>query len=342
MALTWDPTEPMPADEVTIVQTVTINATSVELTKSRLEITSVPSGSAIEVGLVLDEDGEPTLSFTPDLPGAYGIEVHEYIDASRPVSFEGEPDSGARVLSLGASETSTVHVGYQLGFPLFANGHGLRLVFAVHNDTITAASFDSATTTLAEQAALDATVLAAADDCVGESSSTVGPALASVVGTLGSNLDSHFRQATVHPLTDSVNSWNESVPLDDTEAIAKLNKIRAVMLAHLLGASTAAIVWHTADDTKNVPISPAATTKASAIQLYADLARRCYERHRVQLAAPASHSNADAVNVLAAATKLETVVVSVLDFLAANSPTVPSGEGTGSLRLQSRYGLTKL
>ena len=342
MAVSYSPTLLVPGDVVTITATVSgVDGNQVACSSAELTLTAVPSGSALSTGLVLDaETGLPALSFTVDAPGDYGVSVQRFVEFTQSPAFDGGSDTHTLALD---TETLTVYVGAELALPIVTTFGALTLTIVTGQDDILSASIGSATTQKAEWAALDSTVLTKLAALVGESVSSVGPALPAKVGAMGVAVDAHFRNSTAHPTgggysADSINAYAESTPYDIAEAVQKLNKIRTVFTRHALNSTTSTIHWHnSSDDTKNVPIVAPAGSVAEATVLYADMFR-CYEAHRVQTSSPAVHPASDATNTLGSIDTLSDLIKAVLTFLADETPTVPAAENQAQVEAISLYG----
>lgn len=343
MATTYTPTNPVVGDDVTLTSQletldgVTTRVIDCELTE--YELTAVPAESALTVGLIVDAvTGEPTDTFTPDVPGAYVFTAYVYNEFSAGSAFDGA-DSGASYKRLSATQTKTVRVGasMDLDFKIPA-GHGLTLRIVSHDGTVTAASLVNPLTRESELAALDGTIVSALGDCVGELVSALGPALETAVPNLVDAYEAHrVKGGGVHPNNDTTNVYAPGAPYSQAQAIAQLDALTATFRHHLLDASTVAAPWHTADDTKNVPITGRVSTLADAIVAYADFAR-CYSAHLDQTATPAAHGVADAVSTITITDKLTLLLQEILSFWASAAPTAPANAEPGELGLQSRYG----
>lgn len=341
MALTYSPTTPLVGDTVTLSQTLTVGGTAVVLTQSEAQLTAKPDASELDLGLIVDGFGEPIMYFDPDVPGVYSFKVVAFKEQA--IANDFGSGTAETVKFATSSETVDVIVGEEFDLPIVTqNGHGITLRVIAHDDLILTAELVDPTTEKARLAALDATVLTKLEAIEGETASTSGPALMTAVATLGSNLNDHFTESGKHTVNDTVNAWEKDAPLSMAAAVAQLNEIRDVLVAHLLNASTSGIRWHSQDDTKSVPISPPADSLASATQLYADLAWRCYERHRVLTVSPTAHAAADNTNVLGSIDLLSDLIVAILDFLADDTPTVPTSELEAGLVLDALYGFTKV
>lgn len=344
MAVSYSPSAPVPGDTVTVSATVTgVDGNQVACDSAQLTLTSVPSGSALSTGLVIDAaSGLPSLSFTPDVAGVYGYSVQRFIEYTQAPAFDGGSESYTVALD---TETNQVDVCSELTLPIVTpfGALALSVVVGTDNDNIVSAELINPTTTKAELAAIDATVLAKLALIVDVAVASVGPALPAKVGAMGVAVDAHFRDATAHPTgggyqADSINAYSESTPYDIAEAVQKLNKIREMFRRHALNSTTSSIHWHnSSDDTKNVPIVGPAGSVGEAIVLYADM-WRCYEAHRVQTASPAVHPASDVTHTLGSIDPLSDLIKAVLAYMADETPAVPTAENQAQVEAISLYG----
>lgn len=338
MALTYSPALPVPGDVVTIAATVAgVNGNQVECASAELTLTAVPGGSTLATGLALDAaSGLPSLSFTPDVPGVYSYDVQRFIEYTQTPGFDGGASTHTLALD---TESGSVDVCTAMALPIVTPFGALTLSVVVgsDSDSIVDATLTGATTPKAELAALDATVLAKLAAIIDVSVATVGPALPTKVGALGIAMHAHFRDTGAHLVGDAINGYVDSPPYDIATAVQKLNRIRAAFVHHALDSTTSTINWHSADDTKNVPLVGPAGTVGEAIVLYADVFR-CYSAHLGQVAAPASHPFADVTHTLGAIDPLSDLIKAVLAYLASATPTVPVAENQAQVEAISLYG----
>jgi hypothetical protein len=348
MALSTTPTYPVAGSEVTL------SITGASVTRWVFEITSVPSASDIDTGLLLIDipDGAtaPTSplraieleyeadSFTPDVQGEYGITAHLYREIVGAPQFAGDPSGESRFI-YGGTETASLHVGVYMDLPIETeDGHGATLRLQINQATVRDASIVEPTTEVARTAALDATVVAALTAIEGVAVASMGTDLQSGANDLLDNYGSHrvLIAGGVHGVADDYNE----VPLEDADsqegAILLLNEIRDRLVAHLTTYTD--VSWHANIDLKNLPVARKATDIASATVLSADLRERCYEPHRVQIANPASHGLADGTNTLAAPTDLDDVITAYLDAIVVAVPAIPAGECQGAMEASHYYG----
>jgi hypothetical protein len=279
------------------------------------------------------------VTFAPDVPGVYTLTCSVYREWTSPVQFADAPGGSRRELL--SSESKTVYVGIAADMPCaISNGRGITLRLKSHDGDVTAAELHTPLTRADELAARDSTVITKLAALVGQPTSSVGPALPASVRTLIAEYADHrvLTGGSVHAVADATNVYIPDGPYDQTRTVEQLNGIRSALVAHMTTASAAGSRWHTIDDTKNLPIVQPAASLSSAIPLYADVAWRGYNRHRVQTASPASHGAADNTNTLGSIDALSDFWVAYLDFIAAASPSVPTGAETGEVELQSLYG----
>lgn len=350
MTVTCDPTYPVVGDTVTLTQTIgvidedddgdEINE-SITIENAVYTLTAVPAESALETGMLVDDNGDPTDEFEPDVEGAYVVTAQAYWEYRAAPEFDEDPAGQVRAVA-STSESFTVRVGVSMDFPIATmNGHNVTLRLKSHNGVVTDASFVTPLTQVALAATEDTTVLTKLAALETVAVTALGPDIASVTNELATKYAAHRIEGTIHASDDTVNVFVWDRPYSVQGAIERLNLFREVFVRHLLGASNSSLVWHTDDDTKNVPIVGFASNVATAIVLYSDL-RRCYDAHRTQISAPASHSGSgDTVNTLATASTLVDLISTYLAFVAAASPTTPTNFESGMLKLQSMYGFIK-
>jgi hypothetical protein len=327
-------------DPVYAGEEVTLSATTVPTTGTiaRWQITSVPSGSAVDTTAALvNADGSPASTFTPDVPGAYGVRAAVSLQIDGIPRFPFDPAGRSREVLL-TPQTSTVYVAERLDIPirtLFGDGATLRL--AVANNTVKAASFVDPLTELGRTAALDATVVSSLAAAVGSTASTLA-ALDTGARDLLTNYERHrvLTSGAVHAGSgDTVNASLSEPPYSTKGAIDALNELRDKLVDHMRAGTTGG-TWHTADDTKNLPIASKAADPASGLVLRCDL-WRAFEAHRVQIATPTVHGASD-TTALSALNAIEAVVRDYLSALVTTSPSTPTGEQTGAEYLKRRYG----
>lgn len=340
MTVTCDPTYPVVGDEVTIAQTITVAATTVTVETPTVTVVSVPSGSAIETGPLVDATGNASVSFTPDVVGEYELSVYPSTEYSAPSTYDGDP-GGASYAVVGTADTFSVYVGTTMDLPIVTLiGHNVTLRIKSHNGVVTSAELVDPTSEVAAAASLDSTVLTKLAALETVAVSSIGPDLATKLDELVTKYNTHREDLTYHAASDTFNIFDWTRPYSQDEAVNRLNLLRPVLLSHLRNASASATVWHSVDDTKNTLIVGLAQDLGSAMVLYSDC-YRVYEAHRAQIASPAVHGSADSTNTLAAASVLVDLIKTYLAYVAAASPTVPDNYETGRLRLRSLYGFVE-
>jgi len=348
MAIVTSPLYPGPD----VVVTVTDDAAASGQDYQVLLLTSVPPKSELAVGIQYDPtETAPTsatdaaereigiTTFTPDTPGEYGVTV---------IGFRIYPGDqlGERRHELVSSTSGTAEVGAYVRLPLKtadARGADLRLLIAAA--TVRGAELVDFSDDAARVAALDATTVAALATCVGLTATTLGTALQSGVDDLLAKAEAHYASvASVHSTADTTNLITRGSTDSQADAIDLLNQLRTSLVGHFLDSTAAgASNWHQVDedDGENVPVTPPARDLAGATVLSAELRERCYERHRVLIATPASHGAADATNALAGPSKLDLAIVAYLDALVAATATAPTGEPDGAEAAVLAYGFTR-
>lgn len=337
MAVSHSPAYPLAGEAVTVSQTVDVGGEDVAIAAPSLVLVSVPSGSALTVGLVVDVAGNPTATLTPDVAGEYELSITGFVETTAPPAYEddGPSDPTATVLD---TEALTISVGVEMSLPIATlAGHNLTLTIGTFDGVVRTATLTAPTSPKAAAAALDTGVAAKLALLLGEDTSSVGPDLVAGVANLIAKYNGHRTQATVHTAPDATNVYSPDRPYDISNAVLQLNALRATLQKHLTGASTASARWHDPDDTRYYPIVAPASGLAAATVLYADL-WRVYEGHRVLVASPSAHDNADAVNTLGTADPLTAFLVTLLTYLADETPTLPAGVEDGMIQLQSLYG----
>lgn len=357
MALVIAPAYPLPGELVTISDSSTIGDVQV------IELTSAPSASTMELGFLLrGTDQRPTTPLAIadndwqtdavafDEPGEYGVTVYDLRQWSGAPSFAGDP-GGELYHELIATYSSTLNVAAEVTLPLLtAGGVGATLQLAICNETVRAASLIDATTEAARVATLDSSVTAALTSLVGDAVSSMGTDLQTGVNDLRAKYEAH-RILTggpvfgVHVVADNTNAARTGDADSQEGAIALLNILRSLIISHLRNSSAQSLGtrWHqlNEDDLKNLPLTGSATTLAAATVLSADLRERCYERHRIQKANPASHINDDTTNVLAAPSDLDALIVAYFDALAVVNPAAVAGEPEGAVDAEHMYGFVR-
>lgn len=340
MTVSVSPTYPIAGEEVTFSQTVTVDGVSVTIAAPHVLLTSVPPDSELEAGLLVDDAGEPSQSFTPDVPGEYVYRCEAFYDFNAPAAFEGDGAGDTYAIAM-SEETGTLHVGVAMDLPIRTlTGHGLTVRVEVVNATVRAAELVDWTTDVAYAATQNSTVQTKLAALVGVASTSFGPDLIANVADAVVEYADHRTQAGVHSASgDTVWTYVRSRPYDKTAAIEQLNALRNTLEAHMTRGSEQgpSVTWHAADDNKNVFIVAPAASLAEATVLWADY-RRVYEAHRVQTSNPAAHLVSDSTNTLPAVDVLTDLVSTILAFFADETPTVATGLSDGAVELQSLYG----
>lgn len=315
-----------------------------------VELTSVPSSSALSTGYVLvnADTGatsaqqaaaslNSTNTFTPDVAGEYALKV--YLFQRLPSTGTPGIDSVDRWI-LRANESATLNVGGYADLPIVTRrGDGATLRLTVAGSTVTAASLVSHTTEVARVAALQTDVT---DALTAIESTAVATALGVTqtrITDLRDEFEDHIASATWHVAADTANGPTLSQPTTQDAALAVLNELSDIIPAHVNS-----LTYHTNGDGAAVPIVGTATTLAEATVLLADLRERCFERHRVRDTAstPPIHDNSggDTTNALTTPTLLDDIIVAYLDALVAADPSVAAGESEGLIDAAHMAGFT--
>jgi hypothetical protein len=350
VTITIDPTYPVVGDTITITQTYTVTdeddaedefQTTPEVEQPIITLTATPTESDLETGILYDAAGAFTSEFEPDVEGEYDFTAARRVDYRAAPSFDGDP-SGSDYSIVTTVETFSIRVGVSMDLPIVTTtGHDVTLRVKSHNGVVTDAELVDPTTSVALAATQDSTVTTKLAALETVATSSLGPDIAAKVDELITKYEAHRIQGTIHNgADDTVNAFVFDRPYSNLSAIERLNLLRVVFVRHLTGASNATLTWHAADDTKNTPIVGEASDQASSIVLYSDL-YRCYEAHRTQTSAPASHTSSDATNTLASASVLVDLIKTYLAYVASASPTAPTNFEPGYLNLRSLYGFTK-
>jgi hypothetical protein len=330
VAITYTPTSPLPDEEVTLTLTSGIG------TAAEFSITSVPSGSEVDTGLLVDGAGDATPLVTFDVPGAYGVTAYDYLEINGVQRFPFDPAGRVR-RRLVATQTGTIYVAELLDIPIRTIvGDGATLRLKVANTTIVSASFVDPLTELGRTAALNSTVVASLATLAGTTASTLS-ALEVAARDMHDVYGRHrvFTTGSVHAAADTVNATTLDTAYSTRSARDVLNHVYDKFSDHML--ADVAHSWHTRGDTKNTFIIGKATDWASTLVLRCDM-HRVYEGHRAQTSAPTVHGGTDSTNTLAALNVLETVIRDYLNAIITTSPSIPSGEQTAVEYLKTRFG----
>lgn len=341
MALTTSPAYPVTGEAITLTSSLD---TGMAATHVAIEITSVPSASNLSTGFLFVDTDETALSsvaaaqtgklassFTADVPGEYGVTV--YLIWRLPPVTPGQTEARWRVK---ATDTGTIHVGQFVELTVRTQSlGGATLRCRVNDDTIRAASFVDFDGEKARAAALQSTVVAAVEALEGVTVDTVIGDSDTRANDLATKFAAHRVGTSWHSAADAENVVTSYPAHSPMTLVARYNELYDRILAHMTELTTGSR-FHTADDTKNTPITGHATDLAGVLVGLSDLRERVYERHREQGSAdtPAVHTIAagDTTNALTAPTPLDDVLVAFLDALADQAPTAPSGEVDGAIR----------
>jgi len=345
IALVTSPLYPVEDD------TVTFSVTGALGTLQGYEVTGAPSG--ISPGFVLESasDDDPSLehharadnlgtTLKVTKAGRYTVNIHDYRRSGGIPSFLAQPTGESRI-DLAQVASVTFDVGVAVVLPVLTlRGDGGELKLTIVNSTVRVATIANTNNEKSRIAALQSTVTAALTALVGQTVTAIGNDLQTAVNDLRANYEAH-RVATgggmpVHLAADTTNQTDREDADSQEGAIALLNRMLYVIRQH--SQVTGATPWHTEEDWKNQPAAGDANDVASATVLLADLRERVYERHRVQVANPVSHTNADNANALTANTLLDDVIVAYFDELMKPDPTAPTGESEGLGDARHLYG----
>lgn len=333
MAIANSPTYPLPDEEITLSFT-----TSTAGTTARWMLTSVPDESALtEDEYLTDAAGEYVDTVTFDAPGAYAVSADIFRKVYGRVSYEGDPAGDEREAYC-ETQTATIYVGDVMDLPIVTLlGHGVTVRIGVFNATCRTAVFALPLTDASRVAALDATALASLATCVGVAVTALDDALETSVSDLRTAYEAHrpYGASSIHVAADTVNVTTAKRPYSASGAIATLNDVHDRLMAHMKSET-----YHTAADTKNLPLCGKAETNAQAVVLSADLRWRVYNRHRLQLSSPAAHgSTGDTANTLTAVKPLALTIRDYLDALLV--ATAPTGEQTGAVVALNALGFSR-
>jgi len=315
------------------------------------EVLSVPDGSAIPIGFILDVDGNriiPTLDdtstvFTPDVAGVYGVRasVVRIIDGTGGAHADDPVGQPQRIVE--SSVDGSVYVGQSMDLPIrTVRGDGATLRLIAVNATVRSAELVDPLTDISRVCILDSAVVAAVAALVGVSTAagTLDVDFATDVTALRTAYLAHIAKtsADTHTAADTTNVTTREAVVGAVDAsIADLNDLYDAMMGHLV-AGTGGGTWHQNDDGYNAPLTAKAKTLGEAIVMKADLRERVYEAHRVKLGSPAVHGGADNTNTMAAPLPLPAAIVAFLNAIAAAAPTAPTGEQQGVANLEHGFG----
>lgn len=343
MTLAYTPAYPVPGDTVTLSVT---GPSAPGSNRQEYEITSVPSRSTITPGRILDLNGDPTDEFVPDVAGQYGIRVYEYRESGYAPPRYPNDAIGASRLRLLANQSGFVNVSAVVSMPIATmRGHGSTLRLTINDGTVRAAELTLHANELSRIASAQSAVTTALDNLVGVAVSAIGNNIVTGVSDLRAKFEAHrvlVGGGPVHINADTTNAVQRFTSNATEYSIALLNELYSKILAHTQAGASVALPYHSNDDAVNVALVGTASNHGQATVLFADLAYRVYERHRVQTNSPlpAVHTTADNTNVVVAAAPLSLLIVAYLDAIAILDPTAPTGESEGANDAAHRYGFT--
>lgn len=330
MSITTDPTLVVAGTEVTL---------SSDVGDSHVfSLTSVPADSALAIGKIVDPQGNAVAVFTPDVPGEYGVTSYNYQELCP------DPATGIILKLLGTTAT-TINAGGYADLPIVpVNGHKSTLRLTVVGDYVRAAELINPATTIARNAALDATVAAAVEALVDVTVAGLDSDLETNANDLRTNFEAHRQRVgsgpSYHLAVDWVDTMVAQASRSNQYAIGATQDAAFKIVGHLR-KEAGGTQWHSEEDSENVlAVSPRCATLEQATVLSADLRERVYERHRIlsSLTTPASHIGADALNALAAPGLLTTAIVAYLDYVVDNNPSAAAGEAEGLADASAKYG----
>ena len=283
-------------------------------------------------------------TFVPDAAGEYEFVAHEVRKVTGIPSYPGDP-SGAIVQEVILTQSTSIYVGEYVDLPIVtAAGDGADLRLQINNSTVRAATLENHRSDRSVVAAKQAAVLAALNACVGITAAAIGTDLATGANDLLTEYELHRAiggAGIVHVLADATNVATISAATSPEGALLLLNHLRTIVVSHTQTSTAAGGgAWHTVDDLINTPLAAAAVDVSTATVLSADLRERVYERHRVQIAAPATHLTADAGSALAAPSVMDNVITAFLDALVLDGNTAQDNENQGEVDLRAKYGFT--
>ncbi len=373
MTVSTTPTYPLAGAEVTLATSLAADTTVVWALTSAPVTSALTTGflklaKGFKLGSPTDDAsgqqladalGEPTGAtdvarlrlqtafFTPDVPGPYTFTA--FLVRHRPgiPAFLGD-SAGDERFELVGSDAGTVHVGGVVDLPVVtAQGDGAILRLQVNNSTVSVASLVEPHNEKSRVATEQATVISGLTALVGQAINAIGPNVATAITELRTKYEAHRVSSGgggAHGSPDGINT----VPRTGADSIAGALSLAGALFdaigAHLTSGSTVAAPWHADamgtphDDFKNLAITAKPSTLAELTVAQADLRYRVYERHRVLVASPAAHVNADNTNALGAATLLDAAIVAYLDALAIENPTAPAREAEGVNDAEHLYG----
>jgi hypothetical protein len=329
MAITYTPSPALIDETITLA----ISGATGNTDATQFTLTSVPDRSALETGLIVDENGDPTNEIVFDVPGSYGIHSHDFIRYTGIPAFPGDVAGTPRDV-LVATQTGTVYVGATADLPIITTrGDGATLRLVLSDTLVMSAELVDPTTEIARVTCLATTVVAALAALVDVAVTALDVDFVTDVNALCTAFAAHIvleGAGPVHAAADTTNTMRREPANSVDAAIVRLNDLFDRMDGHFQSRSSGG-TWHVTDDGKNVPVTAPATSLAGATVLKADLRERCYERHRVLVSTPAVHGAADNTNTMAAPLPLAAFIVAFLDELVNATPTSPAGEQEGAV-----------
>ncbi len=334
--LACDPLYPIAGELVTLAITDALGQTNA----ARFELLTVPPLSELVAGMLVDNAGVYIQTFTPDVAGEYAFAVYDvrvYLGLSQ---HSNDANGGAREQVLSATARGDVHVASPIDLRIETiPGHNVTLRMGLVNETIRSAEFVDPSTDLARLAAIDTAVVAALETIVDVSVTALVTTLTNRVALLRIAYEAHrvLTSGSVHASSDTTNLVQSEPPTSDEAALDCLREIYTKLGKHMRAGATGG-TWHTADDTKNLPITPLPFTKWQAHVVASDLEERVYERHRLQTASPIAHGGADGTNTLPTPSTLTDAIVAYLDFIAANTSAVIAGENERLVLMERKIG----
>jgi hypothetical protein len=242
VTITTDPENPVVGDTVTIAQTYAILdqdengdefSTSIDVESPIVTLIAVPAESALETGILLDDEGEYTTEFEPDVEGEYDFKVASRTEYAAAPAFDGDP-AGATFSVVISEETTSIRVGVSMDLPIVTlNGHNVTLRVKSHNGTVTEAELVDPLTQVALAATEDSTIQTKLAALVDVATSAIGPDLAAKGAELFAAYERHRVEGSIHATDDTVNVFVYDRAYSNAAAIDRLNRFREVFVRHL-------------------------------------------------------------------------------------------------------------
>lgn len=334
MAITIDPTYPVAGETVALSVTDSVTGLAPDLVQ--WEVLSVPPNSATALGPLVDENGDPIATFTPDVAGTYAVSAHLF------ETRYGEADTYE---SLSEVQSTSLNVGVELDFPIRTRlGHNVTIRCTVVGSTVRDAELVDWSTPLAYAGTKDSAVVTALANLVGVSVASLGNDLVAVSGEWVTKLNGHLANASAHTSrADTVNTLLTTKGWRTLSAVEIVDYVAERFIRHLLGSEKSDDPWHNTDDTKNVPMVVRAVDVPSAHAMVADGYFRCYALHLAQTSNPNSHDSADVTNVVAATESVLSILIRrFCEFIATQDPTIASGLPSGVNDAIALYGFRQV